>query len=129
MGKTTKHDPEILAGIPRGVWADLWATEQEEKGRSFSGQEITSLAPRTPAFAKKWARKVADDIVRLNGKSLEELYDTVTDRELDRPFPHDKDQFGLLLGMQAVGHGVSWSDDVRGLHHDAIELPHTEFYR
>ncbi len=119
------HDPQILAGIPRGVWTDLWATEQEEKGRSFSGQELTSIAPKTPSWAKRWAKKVADDIVSLNGKSLEDLYDLV----VEHGYPHDKDQFGLHLGMESVGHGVSWSDDTRGLSYDAIKLPRTDFYR
>lgn len=120
-----KHDPQILAGIPRGVWTDLWALEQEDKGRSFEGQELTSIAPKTPAWAKKWGSKVADDIVRLNDKSLAELYGLV----VEHGYPHDKDQFGLHLGMQAVGHGISWSDDTRGLPESAIELPRTDFYR
>jgi hypothetical protein len=124
-----KHDSEILEGIPRGVWADFWAQEQEEKGRSFSGQEITSLAPKTPAWAKQWAREVADEIVKLNGKSLQDLYAMVANRELTKPFPYARDQFGLLLGMETVGHGISWLDDTRGLPEDAIKLPSRQFYR
>lgn len=119
------HDKEILAGIPRGVWADLWATEQEEKGRSFSQQDITDVAPRTPPWAKKWAKDVADKIVAMNGKSLADLYELVK----KHGFPHDEESFGILLGLQAVGHGVSWSDDTRGLPDSAIQLPNTDFYR
>lgn len=124
MSKT--HDPQILAGIPRGVWTLLWADEQEEKGRSFSGQELTSIAPPTPPWAKKWGKKIADDIVRLNGgKSLAELYDFIVGYD----YPNDKEQFGLSLGLQAVGHGVSWADDTPKLESDDIKLPRTEFYR
>jgi len=121
------HNAEILAGIPAGVWADLWATEQEEKGRSFSGMDIVEEAPNPPAWAKKWGKEIADKIVALNHKSLEELYQMV----VAAGYPHDRDQFGLHLGMQAVGHGISWSDDVSyaKLSHDAIKLPRTDFYR
>ena len=119
------HDKEILAGISRGVWSDLWATEQEEKGRSFSQRDITEAAPRTPPWAKKWAKGVADKIVSLNGQSLTALFDLVK----KHGFPHDEESFGILLGLQAVGHGVSWSDDTRGLPEGAIQLPRTDFYR
>ena len=122
------HDKEILAGISRGVWADLWANEQEEKGKSFSGQDITEAAPNTPAWAKKWAKGVADEIVELNGGKhapLATLYEFVK----AHGFPHGKETFGILLGLQAVGHGVSWSDDTRGLPDNAIKLPRTDFYR
>ena len=139
------HDSAILKGIPRGVWADLWATEQEEKGRSFGGQELTSIAPPTPAWAKKWAKGVADEIVRLNadllkkisqenffrlgvkpGKSsLDSLYELVK----RFGYPYDREHFGYHLGMQAAGHGVSWSDDTRRLRHETIKLPYREFYR
>lgn len=122
----TKHDKEILGGIPRGVWADTWATEQEEKGHSFSGQEITSIAPKTPAWAKKWAQKIADEIVKLNNRSLDSLYEEV----VACGYPHDKDQFGLHLGMQTAGHGISWEDDIPyGRCSLEIKLPQREFYR
>lgn len=119
------HDKEILEGIPRGVWADYWALQQEEKGKSFSGQDIYELAPKTPTWAKVWGKKIADEIVRLNGRSLEGLYDMVK----EAGYPRGKETFGYHLGMQAAGHGVSWSDDVRGLRHDAIKIPSHEFYR
>jgi hypothetical protein len=132
--------------MARGVWADLWATEQEEKGKSFSGQDITEAAPKTPAWALKWARGVADKIVAMNQGNHIRNYLAHTHVEGDPwkkqvtlndlylvvksyGFPHDEDQFGLLLGMQAASHGISWSDDTKGLPHDTIELPRTDFYR
>jgi len=119
------HDAEILEGIPRGVYADWWAQEQEEKGKSFSGQDITRAAPRTPGWAKKWGHEVADAIVTANHSSLEDLYAKVK----AHGYPYDREHFGYHLGMETAGHGVSWSDDTKGLAHDAIKLPDREFYR
>lgn len=123
----TAEDKEILAGIPTGVWADYWATQQEERGRSFSGQDIMDVAPKVPKWAKDWATNLAAGIVSVNGKTLEQLYQMVK----EAGYPHDREHFGYHLGMQAAGHGVSWSDDVRfdKLKHNAIGIPHREFYR
>jgi hypothetical protein len=119
------HDSEILDGISRGVWADHWAMEKEEKGASFSGVDIMDAAPRTPAWAKKWGKKIADEIVEGNGgRSLEQLYELVA----ANGYPHDRSHFGYHLGMQAAEHGVSWSDDTK-LPHDAIKIPRHQFYR
>lgn len=123
------HNPEILAGIPSGVWADAWATRQEERGRSFSGQDIMAAAPKPPPRARAWGKKIAGEIVRLNSErhgkpvSLEDLYQAA----VGAGYPHDREHFGYHLGMQAVGHGVSFSDDC-SLRHDAIAIPDDEFY-
>lgn len=120
------NEKEILKGIPSGVWADQWATKQEERGRSFSGQDLISVAPKPPKRARDWARKVADKIIAANpwAKTLEDLYRHVH----QNGYPHDRDHFGYHLGMQAVGHGVSWSDDTPKLSHSAIKIPLDEFY-
>lgn len=121
--KSRGHDPDILEGIPRGVFADRWAQEKEEEGESFGGQDIMDIAPKTPASAKKWGREVADEIVRMNGKSLADLYELV----IEHGYPHDKASFGFHLGMQTAGHGVSWADDTN-LPYDTIKLPSREYY-
>ncbi len=119
-------DDEILTGIPRGVYADAWAMEEEEKGESFSGMDLYEIAPETPAYADKWARKTAREIIKLNPKfkNLTELYEFAK----SKGYGNDAEHFGYHLGMQSVGHGVSWSDDARAGHHDDIKLPSTEFY-
>lgn len=118
------HDADILAGIPSGVWADLWATEQEERGRSFSGQNLIAAAPPPPRWARRWAKQLADSIVRANGDSLAALYA----KAKAAGYPRSASHFGFHLGMQSAGHGVSYSDDC-DLDDDAIEIPHNEFYR
>lgn len=127
---SSKHDSEILAAIPSGVWAVAWATRQEEKGKSFGGgTNLIDVAPKPPKRAKDWAKKIADEIVRLNGASLEDLYDLACEKF---EYSGDKEQFGCDLGMQSAGHGVSWEDDanyrlLQG-NKEAIKLPYSEFY-
>ena len=119
-----RHDSEILRGMSRGPWADLWATSQEEAGESFSGQDIYELAPEAPAWAKKWARSLADAIVNLNGElALEQIYEEA----VNAGFARDKEAFGYYLGMQASGHGVRWDDDISRANLK-IRYPSSELY-
>ena len=122
------HSPEIILGMARGVWAIHWADELEEAGesRSLSGQDIYEIAPETPAWAEKWAKKLAGSICHLNGdRSLDMLF-----REVKQAgFPRDQESFGYYLGMQAVGSGVHWTDDVPfGNSKPKILVPSYEFY-
>lgn len=117
------HDSDILKGIARGPWSDHWATEQEEAGEDFSGQDIYDLAPEAPKWARDWAKEIADVIVAQNGTSLENLYQAA----VNEGFSRDEESFGIALGLQCAGHGVSWDDDVRNSNLK-IKYPSTEFY-
>ena len=118
------HDPEIKLGMARGPWADYWAQEQEERGRSFSGVDIYEAAPDAPEWAEVWAQRLAEEVVRLNGASLDALYrEAVTEG-----FAKNRETFGFYLGMQSIGHGVSWNDDISGANLE-IMLPRLEFYK
>jgi hypothetical protein len=109
--------------MARGPWADYWAREQEEAGESFSGQDIYELAPQTPAWADKWAKQLASDIQSINGETLDALYRLA----VQSGFAKDREAFGLYLGMQAAGHGITWNDDLST--NLTIKVPHSEFYR
>ena len=117
------HDKEILHGMAKGPWADHWAQAQEEKGRSFSGQNIYDLCPEPPRTAQRWARKLADEIVELNeGLGLEALFLAARNVGFDK----SREDFGFCLGCEAAGMGIRWDDD---LSTDLrIEVPHREFY-
>jgi len=122
--KRTPHDSDILAGMARGPWASHWGDQAEEKGERLSGVDLYEAAPRTPRWASRWAKKLADALVNLNDASLASLYDLA----VQQGYPRDSEAFGFHLGMQAVGHGVSWTDDVRGHPDLKILIPDYEFY-
>lgn len=119
------HNQEILDGIAKGPWANYWAEKQEEKGRSFSGVNISDVAPKPPGWAHTWARKLADAIVDANQASLEALYMVAVSVG---GYPHDEEAFGFHLGMQAVGSGLHWTDDARG-DTPRILVPDMQFYQ
>jgi len=124
---------EILTEMARGPWASLWGDEQEAAGESLSGVDLYQAAPPTPRWAIRWAEDLAHKIVlanlnraRLSDKpGLEGLYE-----EARRAgFAKDRETFGFYLGMQSIGHGVNWTDDLRGRPDVEIVLPYDEFYR
>jgi hypothetical protein len=120
-----RHQNPILFGIAKGPWSLEWADREEEKGRSFSGQDIYAQAPNPPSDAVVWAEDIATQLKRLNMvNSLEDLY-TIAAR---RGYPHDEEAFGTHLGCQAAGHGISWSDDAEAGHDRDIEIPSRDFY-
>lgn len=133
----------IVNAIARAWFVSAWASKQEEKGRSFSGQELMDVAPKTPRHAREAALiylgrlECANkrDICGLLHDAAKADYATAgitdgmyvepdgfvgayTDSEYARTFGH-------YIGMEALGHGVSWFDD-----HAEFELiiPRTEYY-
>jgi hypothetical protein len=124
MPKKTAHNKKILYGMAKGPWADFWAREREEMGESFSGRNIYDICPEPPKEARKWAREIADEIVKRNRKSLSDLY------QLARAdgFSDDEEDFGFHLGCQACGMGLRWDDDLTPNNTLEIEVPQREFY-
>lgn len=122
---------DILMGMGRAAHVTHWANEEEEKGRTYPGQDLMDVAPRRTTMASsKWAVKVGHEIERLNGKSLPELYEIAERANAEGgggQTTQDPKTFGHYLGMQAMGHGVAWDDDIAG-GHDLIKVPYSEFY-
>ena len=117
-----KPDSEVLLGMAKGPWASHWANEQEEDGVSFSGVDIYDEAPNPPRWVMTWARSLAAVIEKLNGSTLDELYAAAC----RAGFAKNPETFGYYLGMQAVGHGVHWTDD--GADNIGIKVPSIELY-
>jgi hypothetical protein len=69
-----KIDSAIIRGMARGPWANYWAMRQEEKGKTLSGMDLYEVAPKTPAWATKWAKNLAEEIVKLNRAAYEMLF-------------------------------------------------------
>jgi len=122
-----EHDPIILEGMARGPYSIEWANKKEEKGHTFRGKDIYEIAPRTPSFAKKWAKELREQILSLNNApSLTYLYEFAK----SKGYKNVPEIFGFHLGMESIGHGLSWHDDAdyRLTKPDDIKLPHTGFY-
>jgi hypothetical protein len=116
-------EAEILSGMARGPWASHWAQEEEERGESHGGEDIYETAPPAPKWVKKWAAALGKSISSLNHDvGLEDLYQAAR----ADGFTKDRETFGFYLGMQSVGHGVSWDDD----HSSSItiKVPSMELY-
>ena len=125
MPKKTIHDEEILYGMAKGPWADFWALREEKRGQHFGGMNIYDICPEPPAKAKAWARKIADQIVRMNeGLSLEALYLAAR----HDGFSEDREDFGFHLGCQASGMGIRWDDNLTPNVELEIKVPYNEFY-
>lgn len=123
--RADETDATILVGLIRAPWSDWWAREQEERGRSFSGQDVYDAAPgRFPRAAQLWGVRVANEIERMNGTTLAQLFAEA----VQSGYPNDAEHFGADLGLQASGHGVSYMDDMPAGAPDFIKLPYREFY-
>jgi hypothetical protein len=120
--KLSPSEADILYGMAKGPWASFWADREEEKGKSFSQQNIYDLCPKPPAKAKAWAKKLALEIITLNNSSLTDML-TVAQGE---GFKGDPEEFGFYLGCQASGMGIAWDDDCST--NVKFKIPQREFY-
>lgn len=120
----------MTEAMARAFHVCAWADAREERGMRFPPQtKIEEVAPETSAAAKAHAQEVAKEIVELNKLSLFDLAKKamVADKgEADPAITEETaHELGWYMGMQSLGHGVSWTDD----HEDfGLELPLTEFY-
>jgi hypothetical protein len=105
---------EIIDAAARAGFVQAWASYMEEKGKSpgRGGQDLMDLAPKTPSKAKTWAKKLIDRMEEINGTTAAKMYANAAQISLS----HGKggvepETFGHYTAMQALGHGVAWSDD------------------
>lgn len=127
---------ELLDGMARAIWVDVWATEYEEMSAarrkshgypaSMSGRDYDDYAPETPAWAYEAAEKLCEQFeVENNVDNMLEIIKRAEDAERTRsrsaghtsaigfiPFDGgDENLLGHYLAMESMGHGVSWFDD------------------
>jgi len=126
---------EIVASMARTLFVVAWAQREEEKGRTYPGQDLMDVAPKTSPKAEAAAKKLALEIEEMNDASLDALLVLAS----MQPGKHYKESysydFGYGLAMQALGHGVSWWDDHPYISVDPVigvekefKLPRIEFY-
>jgi hypothetical protein len=115
----------IIAAAARAAWVDAWASAIEEAGGRAGGPgvDLMDVAPETPSEAVTFAEKWAEMFQRFNGLSLSDAFARMVANGIASE--DDASDFGHYSMMQAMGHGVAWTDD-----HDAhgYKLPSAAFH-
>lgn len=107
----------MIDGIATILWGSAWADHVEECGcANLSGCEITEIMPEIPKEAREHAERIASTYEKMNGCTLEALYqEAVLRDELEGITAPAKrsgpERFGECLAWEAMGAGVSWEDD------------------
>lgn len=135
---TPKTWKKLIDSISRTLFVDAWATKQEnlrEDGKKSKdpgpGGDWFDIAPKTNAEARNAAHQLIGRIEQLNGWNLPAIFN----QAVVQGGKDDPDKFGHYLAMQALGHGVAWTDTEPefglpeiGGKMKKFKLPHIEFY-
>ena len=104
-------------------WADLLNREialEEELVPRGGGRWEDYIPEEIPKEAKDRAKLIIKDIEKRNKTSIEAIYEILTDHGT---IMDDVEEFGYLLVMPILGHGVGWS----GYYPDhKLDLPYDE---
>jgi hypothetical protein len=127
----------VLGGMARAYFVDAWAQCEEDDGRSYPGQDMCDVAPETAkdaynkalyhyaeieAATRARAREIST-LIRKLGSYLNEPAQTdaipqcipiqqeVDRLGIDQEYGDEEYTFGWYLGMESLGHGVTWADD------------------
>lgn len=94
-----------------------WDPSAEHIPNDPGGVELMDIAPETPASAREEASVLLRCVAGDNGAE----WTKVLNRD---EVQADPESFGHYLAMEALGHGVAWSDD----HEDhGLKLPYVEY--
>jgi hypothetical protein len=114
---------EFVKGAARAYWVTSWASEMEERGKSFSGMDLEDVAPETPLDAYVAAGVLTGLLTALNRTSVYTLADRAAKADgTDGVAAHE---FGWYLAMMSMGEGVGWFDN-----HETfkLEVPMMEYH-
>lgn len=122
----------IISSMARTLWVTAWADELEERSRrhdvaararmrDWPQKDLMDLAPETPQAAKNLASKLAFTLESEGPCVLEDALTRALWADLAQPSERFSSRqesveeyagsFGHYLAMEALGHGVAWSDD------------------
>ena len=121
------HREIILKAAARAMFADAWATHQEENGQTLMG-DILNLAPATSDRAHNKAEGWLEKYESANGVGdVTELFKAACELSENDLFHSKKaaENFGHYKMMEALGHGVAWSDNYPSIDD---EVPSMEFW-
>lgn len=107
---------EIIEAMANAFWVSSYADWWENEGtlddpHACSGEDWMDCSLDIPDTAYVLAHKFCETIEESYDLTIEQLYNNT----IALPGKHYKDpcfeDFGHYLAMEAMGHGVSWSDD------------------
>lgn len=122
------YERQIIDAMARAMFVTTWADRMEERGlgHKLAGQELMDIAPKTSRDALAAAKKLATMFAEANeGASMNDLYAralNVAGKHGGDTSPHS---FGHYMAMEAMGHGVSWTDDHPEF---KVNIPYFEYY-
>lgn len=102
---------EFAEGAARAAFVSSWADYQEERGKTYPGKNLMDVAPSTPLSAYVWAGQLIGKMEELNSRNIHAIGAAVAEADGLGWMAFDGADFGHYMAMQALGHGVSWSDD------------------
>lgn len=115
---------EIVEWMARTIFVLKWADRQEEKGITYPGQELFEVAPRTSKDAKIGAWALVEDLQEANKLSIFEIYDQALQRAKLENTAKNREEFGYLVAMEAMGTGIALEEDFPD---HGLEIPEREF--
>ena len=117
---------EFAEGAARALWVSAWASEMEEKGETFPGEDVMDVAPPTPLSAWVAAGELIGRLEQANGVVVEVLAARAAEADGNGydVTAIDASEFGHYLAMEALGHGVSWFDNHESF---KIKMPSMEY--
>lgn len=119
-------EDKIISGMATIFWGTAWADHAEEHGCcSLAGCKIEDIMPPIPSEARELAQRLVGKIEGANGCDLWKLYARALEADgLDYTTHGDAhaERFGECLAYEAMGAGVSWTDDHEEYAHVEVSI-------
>lgn len=122
---TDSWSTSFIEGAARALFVQAWGDREEERGRTYPGEDLMDVAPKTPKKAYIAAGKLLGELVAANNASVHELIQRAAKADHVDEDEIDVENFGHYVAMQYVGSGVGWTDDHAAF---GLKVPHGEFY-
>jgi hypothetical protein len=133
---TGQTDNDIVNGMARALfvssWGSVWEELENEYDKDFIKEEAENLGIEIPYFPQAQLMEIAPPTEEAAYKKAQDLYNKIEQTnsvDLSSFIPPGEDEgfdrqtFGHYLMMEALGHGVGWSDD----HEDhGLKLPYMD---
>lgn len=115
---------DITTSMARTLFVTAWADRQEERRISYPGQNLFDVAPQTSKAAFKAAWDLVKKLEAANKLTIFEVYDQALQKANLEDTEKNREEFGYLAAMEALGHGVTLEDGFPG---HSLEIPDMEF--